>query len=1008
MVRTAATSSATSRPKPDWTWLTSTSRLEDITPEQRRQAAGLVGGVPCAVDLTPRLASDLGRKDRASGGGNGGGGKDVKAQDKGDGSEKGNGNGKTQGRGKGKGKGQAGCRARGCKSNPVCYNHLGIAPLLEHDAKQSWITDRLGDAASALSEQRDPDEPAGLRNLGATCYANAFLQLWFHDVPFRNAVYACATSETQVDVKTRPQNTPLFQLALIFGMLEHSEKKVVDPMGLIDALRLNKGDQQDAAEFSKLFMSLIASEFGKNPDPKLKNLVSDQYEGKMRYVTKCECGYESVTETTFLELELGLKDNTTLQNRLDTFLLPELLDGDNKYNCPSCLSARPATRRQFPSHLPPVIHFSLMRFVFDMASLSRKKSKAGIRYPKEIVLGNRVYELRGVITHMGPSAHHGHFICETYDEPSDKWYIYNDETVSPKPPRPTKRLKISSSASSPPPPGEESSKDAYMLVYRRRDGPVRAEGVPGVVRRKVEEDNGRWREKVDGVVVRREVLEDEWDHLKGGKMDTDFIVPREALAGWFQAKTFDELYAPFDFGPVSCDHGQIDPSKSSELRLISALAHDKLSHYSNLPSLDICPDCIGVEFAKRLKDAERQAAVEGYDELMSDLTGDDEGELWCIPQTWVLHWRAGKLPRGATPASEEYTLFCQHGKPSPDMPATSNITASALAHLRSIFGDFAAFHPSDPVCEECSQSGQADAAMMAQWKVDVKFDRAIKKHLDPKPPAYGLDYSVLPTRWVGEWEEYMKTPRERPQLDMERDGYCEHGMLNWDPETTRCRIVDENGWNLICQKYGDQRKPIKIQFGPEIAQGKKYGIQSVSASVCEPCRSARLSTYESTTIPIIITPASTNGHANGQSNGNDKAANGNGKTARTTARSLRARNKTLKLSATPSTTITAIKVEIMNQTGIFPMLQKLSYHERELDEGEKTVKDVGYLDGEEMVLEEMDGEGEWDDDGVKNEGVEEGFGGTALLARINCPDCTYENDGTATCCDMCGRPFNYD
>jgi hypothetical protein len=40
----------------------------------------------------------------------------------------------------------------------------------------------------------------------------------------------------------------LFHLANIFGMLQHSQRHVVDPGALIEALRLNKGYQQDAAE----------------------------------------------------------------------------------------------------------------------------------------------------------------------------------------------------------------------------------------------------------------------------------------------------------------------------------------------------------------------------------------------------------------------------------------------------------------------------------------------------------------------------------------------------------------------------------------------------------------------------------------------------------------------------------------------------------------------------------------------------------------------------------------
>lgn len=42
--------------------------------------------------------------------------------------------------------------------------------------------------------------------------------------------------------------TPLRHLAQIFAMLQVSQREVVDPGPLIEALRLNKGDQQDAAE----------------------------------------------------------------------------------------------------------------------------------------------------------------------------------------------------------------------------------------------------------------------------------------------------------------------------------------------------------------------------------------------------------------------------------------------------------------------------------------------------------------------------------------------------------------------------------------------------------------------------------------------------------------------------------------------------------------------------------------------------------------------------------------
>ncbi len=46
--------------------------------------------------------------------------------------------------------------------------------------------------------------------------------------------------------------------------------------------------------FSKLFMSLLASEFRKQNDPELKTIIKDQFEGQVKHVTQCSrCAYRS-------------------------------------------------------------------------------------------------------------------------------------------------------------------------------------------------------------------------------------------------------------------------------------------------------------------------------------------------------------------------------------------------------------------------------------------------------------------------------------------------------------------------------------------------------------------------------------------------------------------------------------------------------------------------------------------------------------------------------------------
>jgi len=74
------------------------------------------------------------------------------------------------------------CR-KNCNKNPFCLSGLGF---------EQWLSGEMDYSPSDDSEEsaRDLTEPAGLTNLGATCYVNAFLQLWYHNIDFRNAVYS--------------------------------------------------------------------------------------------------------------------------------------------------------------------------------------------------------------------------------------------------------------------------------------------------------------------------------------------------------------------------------------------------------------------------------------------------------------------------------------------------------------------------------------------------------------------------------------------------------------------------------------------------------------------------------------------------------------------------------------------------------------------------------------------------------------------------------------------------
>ncbi|KAF8637340.1 hypothetical protein AX17_002841 [Amanita inopinata Kibby_2008] len=386
------------------------------------------------------------------------------------------------------------CSKKGCKHNPNCLNYLG-QDKWEDDAKAEDLfmqaADLLNDPAQ---ESRVSDIPVGLKNLGATCYANASLQVWFRDLVFRAGVYSCQPSEGSM--KTF-KDSPIFHLQVTFAAMQEGSQGVHNPSKLIESLALRTSEQQDAQEFEKLFMSHLDVEFQRQGVPSLRSLITDQFQGKQVHGTICKvCQYQSERETGFLELEINLKGNATLEDGIKDLLQSESLSGENRYCCSHCNGLQDATRYTKLRNLPPILHFSLMRFVYDLSSMERRKSKQIISFPTTLDMScyldghekasmkDNVYELRGVLLHKGSSAYHGHYEAQVYDETFQSWFQFNDELVTK-----IKTLgdRVPTRGGNDPghegipdtciPPADLNvssiirSKDAYMLMYARRPPP---------------------------------------------------------------------------------------------------------------------------------------------------------------------------------------------------------------------------------------------------------------------------------------------------------------------------------------------------------------------------------------------------------------------------------------------------------------------------------------------------------------------------------------------------------
>ncbi|KAH7102370.1 cysteine proteinase [Auriculariales sp. MPI-PUGE-AT-0066] len=476
------------------------------------------------------------------------------------------------------------CSKKSCKANPNCLNYLGQEQWEDEDVAQRlyFKANKLG-ADPNPGNARKENLPVGLKNLGATCYANAFLQIWFQNVPFRSAVYQCAPL---VETDSSPDESPLFQLQTVFAGLQSSIQRYHDPTPLVSSLELPMDVQRDAQEFGKLFLDHLDKQFRTQTNEDLRQVVTSTFQGVNVNVIQCSrCHTRSEREELFDDIVVTLEKNCKLEDRLREYLKPESMNGDNQYHCSKCDSMEDAARHTELRRLPPMLHFSIARFVWDNSG-ERQKSKCGIKYPLAVDMAPFIsprpsepviYDLRGVLLHKGASAHHGHYESQAFDVSRKKWFNFNDgivnelaeeeqQTTTPASKKRPNRvvqsddddeIQIVSALALADATGYRTSRDAYMLVYQRRmDGDsattssIKLPTPPPAARDRIEANDRLHQLKCEAWQVRRDALNKQFVTLRDAKQkiyktwgisdesEESIIVSRTALEAWLHYGLF--------------------------------------------------------------------------------------------------------------------------------------------------------------------------------------------------------------------------------------------------------------------------------------------------------------------------------------------------------------------------------------------------------------------------------------------------------------------------------------
>jgi ubiquitin carboxyl-terminal hydrolase 25/28 len=134
------------------------------------------------------------------------------------------------------------------------------------------------DNASVYNNQKPPmtsllreeDKPAGLRNVGNTCWFNSIIQTFFHLPYFRRLIFSFQIDEADMDkLEANERNVVKFvvELRKLFALMLKSKRKAINPnLTLRYLTNCSKYDvetfnQEDVSEFATILVNLIEESF---------------------------------------------------------------------------------------------------------------------------------------------------------------------------------------------------------------------------------------------------------------------------------------------------------------------------------------------------------------------------------------------------------------------------------------------------------------------------------------------------------------------------------------------------------------------------------------------------------------------------------------------------------------------------------------------------------------------------------------------------------------------------
>ncbi|KAJ7498685.1 Usp36 protein [Mycena latifolia] len=354
---------------------------------------------------------------------------------------------------------------------------------------------------------------SGLYNNGNTCFLNSALQCLFHTPPLLHVL----VEHSEAKCRVKPG---LFCMACSLRKVAsqaYASHSAFVPHAISSKLQtiakhMRKGRQEDSHEFLRYAIDALQKSCLAGQPPKIDPLLAETtwvhkiFGGRLRSRVQCsECGYNSDTFDSILDLSLDIHNMSGVRTALRKFVAIDTLKGADKYKCEKCKKPVVAEKRFSIHEAPVVLTVHLKRFT----PMGRKIGNH-VEYEDQLSLKPYMsegqygpnYSLYGVICHAGGGPNSGHYFAYVKTR-SGKWCEMNDESV-------TQGVRI-----------PVNLKNAYILFYMRDKG----QGLDAAVHAAPQTNGGGNGSIVAGMKKRRP-REDDLEEDAGVKVAKPFIGPR--------------------------------------------------------------------------------------------------------------------------------------------------------------------------------------------------------------------------------------------------------------------------------------------------------------------------------------------------------------------------------------------------------------------------------------------------------------------------------------------------